>query len=144
VNRTPSEAEELRMQPPPEAPAVVLDLKPRPEPAPAPPVASPPAGTAGSTRRILSDPVSVRWSCDETVTGKASLVLPPGVRLVSAEVLVDRVEQATSYARGKPTWDKGSRLCTGEATFEGLRRVYLNCPGGGRATMRIAAGVTGP
>ena len=144
VNRTPPGADELRMPPPPAAPTVVFDLKPTPAPAPVQPGTAPPAGTPPSTRRLLSDPVSVQWGCAETVTGKASLVLPPGVRLVSAEVLVDRVEQAKSYAQGKPTWDKGSRVCTGEATFQGLDRVFLNCPGGGRATMRILAVVTGP
>ncbi len=144
VNRTPPGSGELRVAPAtapePDTPAF------QPKASPAQPLAGAvkPLEAAPPSRRLLSDPVTVRWGCGETVTGRATLVLPPDVRLVSAKVLIDRLKHAKAFERGEPTWDRESRICTGAATFEGLDRIFLNCPGDGEATMRIEAVVTGP
>ncbi len=148
-NLTPAGSDQLRLQPGAEEPPgagtepTTHPLRPAGQVAPPPESAARP-GPAPAGRRLLSEPVMVRWGCDEKATGRASLVLPPGARLVSAKVLLDSVVRAKAFERGKPTWDKQSRVCTGEATFQGLDRLFFNCPGGGHATMRIEAVVAGP
>lgn len=112
-------------------PAATTFSLPSPTPTPAP--ATP------FLREVELPPVTqtASWGCSETRTVTAVVNLPPRTEFRSAVVEVAEVDKAKAFRRLEPRYEPSSRTVTGAIEFEGLDRVFFNCPGGGHATIRL-------
>ncbi len=113
-----------------------------------PSVVMPPAMTRTEAPRkkttIESSSYPVSWGCAEEKVFPLSLPLPPGTRFLSAEVEVRGLEKARSFRKFQPVYDPNTRTVTASVSFRGLDKVFFNCPGDGRATVRLKAEVAEP
>lgn len=112
-------------------PAVTTFSFPSPTPTPTP--ATP------ALREVELPPVeqTASWGCGETRTITAIASIPPRAEFRSAVVEVAEVDKAKAFQRLEPRYDPSSRTVTGAVEFEGLDRVFFNCPGGGHATIQL-------
>ena len=92
---------------------------------------------SGQTRVLTSPEIRVAWGCGESRPATLSLPLPDGTRFLAAEFEILEIDKAKSYVRNGPALDAGGHAVTGEVIFQGLDKVFLNCPGGGHARLQM-------
>ena len=114
-------------------------LSPRPSP---PPVAR--EARPIETRVVTSPETRVEWGCEESRTAVLSFPLTEGSRFVLAKFEILKIEKAKSYVRKGPSLDADGRTVSGEVVFQGLDRVFFNCPGRGYARLRLDVTVAAP
>lgn len=98
----------------------------RPAPTPGPAATAPPNRETG----LLDVESRASWGCQETKSVAASLNLPEGAGFRSAVIEVVDVERAKSFRRLEPRYDPSTRTVSGAVEFQGLDKVFFNCPGG--------------
>ena len=81
--------------------------------------------------------IYVDWGCEETKSGQDRYPVSPSEFFVSATWEVLEIVGAKSYSLPPPTFDPAARIVEGRYSFTGLDRVWLNCPGGGHARIRL-------
>jgi hypothetical protein len=95
-------------------------------------------------KELSSPSTYVEFGCEEQKTVTVSLTLPQNARFTSAQVVIRDLANARWFKRGKPSFDPLSRMVTADVAFQGLDRVFLNCPGGGHARASLTANVMVP
>lgn len=96
------------------------------------------------TKELSSPSTYVEFGCEEQKPVTVSLPLPESARFTSAQVVISDLANARWFKRGEPSFDQSTHTVTAQVTFQGLDRVFFNCPGGGHAHVSLTAKVMVP